>query len=136
MKAALFEGHIAPVYMDGDIPIFIETTRYCSVMYINFMKTLHGLPIKLLSQMEFLAVHLSNRAFAIYERVGLTEDAIFLIDNALEIFPDYTAGWINRALIMKQTGNTKEMKKSIEMAKSLNPGPRYSQAIMKIEQSI
>jgi tetratricopeptide (TPR) repeat protein len=84
---------------------------------------------------EFLAVYLSNRASLIYARVGLMDDAIFLIDSALEIFPDYTAGWINRAVIMKKLENNKEMRRSLDMAKSLNPGIRYTRAIERIENN-
>jgi tetratricopeptide (TPR) repeat protein len=135
MRSALFEGHIAPVYMDGEIPIFIETTRHSSTMYEYSIRQLHGKPIKILSHEEFLAVHLSNRASFVYARVGLMDDAVFLIDSALEIFPDYTAGWINRAIIMKQIDNVKEMRRSIDMAKSLNPGIRYARTIEQIENN-
>ncbi|MDR2439528.1 MAG: hypothetical protein LBE12_09205 [Planctomycetaceae bacterium] len=135
MRVALFEGHTTPVYMDGEIPIFIETTRHSSVMYEYSIRQLHGQPIKILSHEEFLAVHLSNRASFVYARVGLMDDAIFLIDSALEIFPDYTAGWINRAVIMKKLENNKELQRSLDMAKSLNPGVRYTRAIERIENN-
>jgi tetratricopeptide (TPR) repeat protein len=135
MRSALFEGHIVPVYMDGEIPIFIETTRRSSTMYEHSIRQLHGKPIKILSHDEFLAVHLSNRATQIYARIGLMDDAIFLIDSALEIFPDYTAGWINRAIIMKQIDNIKEMRRSLDMAKSLKPGIRYTKSIEQIENN-
>jgi len=133
MKTALFEGHIAPVYMDGETPIYIETTRRSSTMYGDSIRQLHGNPIKLLSNEEFLAVHLSNRATFVYARAGLMDDAVFLINSALQIFPDYTAGWINRAVMMKKLDNIDEMRRSLEVAKSLNPGFRYSQAIAQIE---
>jgi hypothetical protein len=136
IQTALFEGHIVPVYMDGEIPIFIETTRRSSTMYEHSIQQLHGKPIKILSHEEFLAVHLSNHATHFYARAGLMDDAIFLIDSALEIFPDYTAGWINRAVMMKQIDNIKEMNRSLEIAKSLKPGWRYSQAIERIESNI
>jgi tetratricopeptide (TPR) repeat protein len=135
MRSALFEGHIVPVYMDGNIPIFIETTRCSSVMYEYSIWQLHGKPIKILSDEEFLAVHISNRASLVYARIGLMDDAIFLIDSALEIFPDYTAGWINRAVIMKKIDNVKEMQRSLDMAKSLKPGLRYTKAIERIENN-
>jgi tetratricopeptide (TPR) repeat protein len=135
MMSALFEGHIVPVYRDGEVPIFIETTRRSSTMYEHSIQQLHGKPIKILSHDEFLAVHLSNRASLIYARVGLMDDAIFLIDSALEIFPDYTAGWINRAAIMKKLENNKEMRRSLDMAKSLKPGIRYTKAIERIEKN-
>lgn len=135
MRTALFEGHIVPVYMDGDIPIYIETTRRSSTMYEHSIRQLHGKPIKLLSHEEFLAVHLSNRASFVYARAGLMDDAVFLIDSALEMFPDYTAGWINRASMMKKLGKVGEMHRSLEMAKALNPGPRYTRAIEQIENN-
>jgi tetratricopeptide (TPR) repeat protein len=135
MRSALFEGHIVPVYMNGDIPIFIETTKKSSVMYERSIRQLHGNPIKILSKEEFLAVHLSNRAALVYARVGFMDDAIFLIDSALEIFPDYTAGWINRAVVMKKLDNVKEMQRSLDKAKSLNPGIRYSKTIEQIENN-
>ena len=133
MRASLFEGHIAAVYMDGETPIYIETTRRSSTMYEHSIRQLHGIPVKLLSQEEFLAVHLSNRATFVYARAGLMDDAVFLIDSALEIFPDYTAGWINRAAMMKKLDNSKEMRRSLDVAKSLNPGFRYTKAIKQIE---
>ncbi|GHT40717.1 hypothetical protein FACS189443_1470 [Planctomycetales bacterium] len=135
MRSALFEGHIVPVYMDGERPIFIETTRRSSVMYEHSIQQLHGSPIKILSHEELVAVHLSNRATLVYARVGLMDDAVFLIDSALDIFPDYTAGWINRAVIMKKLDNVKEMQRSLDIAKSLNPGVRYSNAIEQIENN-
>ncbi|MDR2437818.1 MAG: hypothetical protein LBE12_00415 [Planctomycetaceae bacterium] len=104
-------------------------------MYEHSIQQLYGQPIKILSHEEFLAVHLSNRASLVYARVGLIDDAIFLIDSALEIFPDYTAGWINRAVIMKKLENTKEMRRSLDIAKSLNPGVRYTRAIERIENN-
>ncbi|MDR2641329.1 MAG: hypothetical protein LBC74_00880 [Planctomycetaceae bacterium] len=133
MRSALFEGHIVPVYMDGEIPIFIETTRRSNAMYEHSIQLLHGKPIKILSDYEFLAVQLSNRATQIYARVGLLDDAVFLLDSALELFPCYTAGWINRATIMKKLDDTKEMRRSLDIAKSLNPGIRYTRAIEQIE---
>lgn len=135
MRTALFEGHIMPVYMDGEIPIYIETTRCSSTMYEHSIRELHGTPIKQLSHEEFVAVHLSNRASFVYARAGLMDDAVFLIDSALEMFPDYTAGWINRASMMKKLNNVSEMHRSLEMAKALNPGPRYTRAIKQIENN-
>ena len=133
MRTVLFEGHIVPVYMDGETPIYIETTRRSSTMYERSIQQLHGTPVKLLSNEEFLAVHLSNRATFVYARAGLMDDAVFLIDSALELFPGYTAGWINRAAMMKKLDNTKEMQRSLDMAKSLTPGFRYTKAIEQIE---
>ena len=133
MKTALFEGHIVPVYVDGETPIYIETTRRSSTMYEHSIKQLHGNPVKLLSNDEFLAVHLSNRATFVYARAGLMDDAVFLIDSALELFPDYTAGWINRAAMMQKLDNTEETRRSLDMAKSLNPGLRYTKAIEQLE---
>ena len=133
IRTALFEGHIVPVYMDDETSIYIETTRRSSTMYEHSIRQLHGNPVKLLSNEEFLAVHLSNRATFVYVRAGLIDDAVFLIDSALELFPDYTAGWINRAAIMKELDNTKEMRRSLDIAKSLNPGMRYTKAIEKLE---
>jgi tetratricopeptide (TPR) repeat protein len=136
MRTALFEGHIVPVYMDGETPIYIETTRRSSTMYERSIQQLHGKPVKLLSNGEFLAVHLSNRATFVYARVDLMDDAVFLIDSALELFPDYTAGWINRAAMMKKLDNIDEMRRSLAVAKSLNPGRRYTEAIKQIENNI
>jgi tetratricopeptide (TPR) repeat protein len=133
MRTALFEGHIAAVFMADETPIYIETTRRSSTMYEHSIRQLYGKPVKLLSHDEFLAIHLSNRATFVYTRAGLMDDAVFLIDSALELFPDYTAGWINRAAMMKKMENVNEMRRSLDMAKSLNPGPRYTKAIEQIE---
>ncbi|MDR2439842.1 MAG: hypothetical protein LBE12_10795 [Planctomycetaceae bacterium] len=134
IRPLLMEGHIATVFMEGD-GIVIDPSRssygFCPIPF-DMKDNDH---FKILSHEEFLAVHLSNRASLVYARVGLMDDAIFLIDSALEIFPDYTAGWINRAVIMKKLENTKEMRCSLDIAKSLNPGVRYTRAIERIENN-
>jgi tetratricopeptide (TPR) repeat protein len=135
IQAAIFEGHIVPVFLEGSVPIYIETTYPNCVHYGDTITFLYNDQPKILTNEEFLAVHLSNRATQIYARVGLMDDAVFLIDSALEIFPDYTAGWINRAIIMKQINNVKEMRRSLDIAKSLNPGVRYTKAIERIENN-
>jgi len=135
LQTVLFEGHIVPVYMDGEIPLYIETTQRSTIMHKHSIQHLHGTPIKFLSTEEFLAVHLSNRASLVYAKAGLMDDAIFLIDSALEIFPDYAAGWINRAVMMQKLENTDEMKRSLDTAKSLNPGYRHKSAIEQIENN-
>lgn len=130
----LMEGHIALIHLDATLPLIIEPlpNRYCNEPVIEHRTiTEHE---RILTNGEFLAVHLSNRATFVYARAGLMDDAVFLIDSALELFPDYTAGWINRAVLMKKLDNTEEMRLSLDKAKSLNPGFRYTQAIAQIER--
>jgi tetratricopeptide (TPR) repeat protein len=130
----LFENHIVPVYIKEGTPFFLETTKSGCVFDASSIG-LYGEQRSFLSLDEFLAVHLANRSWFVYAPIGLMDDAIFLIDSALEIFPDYTAGWINRAAIMKKLDNTKEMQRSLDMAKALNPGIRYTRAIEQIENN-
>jgi tetratricopeptide (TPR) repeat protein len=132
LKPVLFEGHVAIVYSDNDsCEIYVETQ---SGNIVNHPFIYLGMKIiRILSSEEFLAVHLSNSATQCYARAGLLDDAVFLIDSALELFPDYTAGWINRAVMMKKLNRIDEMNRSLDMAKSLHPGPRYTQAIEQIE---
>jgi hypothetical protein len=131
----LFENHIVPVYMEGGNPFPLETAKSGRIFDVSVID-LYGEKRLLLSHDEFLAVHISNRASLVYARAGLMDDAVFLIDSALEIFPTYTAGWINRAIMMKKIDNKKEMRHSIDIAKSLNPGACYTRAIEQIENNI
>jgi tetratricopeptide (TPR) repeat protein len=135
VKPLLSEGHIKLFCNDIKIPFIFEVVpTYCTLQTITHQSCFDKHE-KILTLNEFLAVHLSNHATHFYARAGLMDDAVFLIDSALEIFPAYTAGWINRAVIMKQMDHFKEMNRSLEIAKSLKPGWRYSQAIERIENN-
>jgi len=134
-RPLLKEGHIALVHPISNPPLIFETVQnsYTQQPILEF-RSLKKREIMLTFE-EFFAVHLSNQATFVYARAGLMDDAIFLIDSALEIFPDYTAGWINRAVIMKKIDNVKEMQRSLDIAKSLKPGLRYTKAIERIENN-
>jgi regulator of sirC expression with transglutaminase-like and TPR domain len=134
-RPLLTEGHISLVHPEADPPLILEPlpSQYGKLPLDH--RTITQLE-KILTNEEFLAVHLSNRATFVYARAGLMDDAVFLIDSALELFPDYTAGWINRAAMMKKLDNPGEMRRSLDMAKSLNPGIRYTKAIEQIEGEI
>jgi tetratricopeptide (TPR) repeat protein len=134
IRPLLMEGHFATVFMEGD-GIVIDPSRSLYGFYSVPLDLKNIEPFKILADEEFIAVHLANRACFVYANLNLMDDAIYLIDSALEIFPDYTAGWINRAVIMKQIDNVKEMRHSLDMAKSLNPGVRYIKAIERIENN-
>ncbi|MDR1492701.1 MAG: hypothetical protein LBT05_08265 [Planctomycetaceae bacterium] len=135
IRSLLFEGHISVGYvLNNDVLYYVEPTKYFNIIDPP-VQFLYGETCKILDHEEFLAVHLSNHATHFYARASLMDDAVFLIDSALEIFPAYTAGWINRAAMMKQIENFKEMNRSLEIAKSLKPGGRYSQAIERIENN-
>jgi tetratricopeptide (TPR) repeat protein len=133
-RPVLYEGHMAIVLLGNNFPFYFDATRtnipVCDKL-AHKLKTDHH---RILAMDEFAAVHLSNQAI-FFARHGFMDDAIFLIDSALEIFPDYTAGWINRAVVMKKLDNVKEMQRSLDKAKSLNPGIRYSKTIEQIENN-
>lgn len=128
----LYEGHVAVVLMKS-LPFFFDPTHSNAPVCTEWAYKLKTDRHQILTTGEFVAVHLSNQSKIFFLRHGLMDDAVFLIDSALELFPDYTAGWINRAALMKKLDNTKEMRRSLDKAKSLNPGCRYTKAITQIE---
>jgi len=131
----LFENHVSVSFNSENKKesFFIETTHQGSVCTFKQITGCHGSIVQKLSLDEFLAIHLVSHSCLHYAINGMTDEAMILIDSALEVFPNYVNGWINRAAIMKKLDNTEEMRRSLDMAKSLNPGLRYTKAIKQIE---
>lgn len=133
--ALLYEGHVAPCLVrEGRRPFPIHlggaggTTFHRSVGQKPGRER-SGRP---LTNREFLAVHMANRAVFLLVPAGEEARAMAQLDRCLELFPEYVGGRINRAALLAQMGRTGEAVDEIERAMALGPGPRYRMVVARL----
>ncbi|NQT12608.1 MAG: tetratricopeptide repeat protein [Planctomycetes bacterium] len=135
LRPILFESHIAVGHCGASPPLHIETTRHGAVLAKRWVDRLYGsptLPDTVLTREQFLAVHLSNRAAFVLAQEGRLREALDLADTSVELFPTYTAAWINRAAILLQLDDLPAAEASLARAVELEPGSEYQRAIGRI----
>jgi len=127
LRPILFERHIG-VGLRGDTrTLHLETSKGAGILPERWVHRLYGPPLRPfpLSAPQFLAVHLSNRAASVLAPKGALEDALYLVDAALELYPDYLAAWINRAAILLELEDWSAATDSLDRAISLGPHDCY-----------
>ena len=126
LKPLLLEGHVCACLIEAHERVVVETSRGGALLTERLAKRLHGESSgRLLSDEELLAVHLSNRAAFVLIPHGEKVEALRKLDQALELFPDYVGGRINRTTLLVQMGQVEEAAAELERVFRLEPGPRY-----------
>lgn len=109
IRPLLFDGHIAAAHLGKLKPVRIEPTRCGAVIDESLARRLYGdCEGRCLSDQEFLAVHLSNRAAFVLAPAGQKKAALELLDAALGLFPEYGAAWLNKSALLVTMGRTAE----------------------------
>jgi tetratricopeptide (TPR) repeat protein len=122
----LFEGHIAAQLTSGGVSRHIELTRGGAVLPPRISELFYGRDTgQTLTTDEFRAVHLSNRGAFVHATANEHYEALAAFDEALELFPGYVGGRINRATLLVQMGRSEDAADELERILDLNPGPRY-----------
>jgi regulator of sirC expression with transglutaminase-like and TPR domain len=134
LRPILFEGHIAVGHCAVDPPLHIETSERGNALPDRWVRRMHGPPTQPspLTDQEFLAVHLSNRAAFVLVPLGHLEEALCLVDAALELFPNYMSGLINRAVLALELGDEASAEQSLARAAKLGPQCRYSHVVEEL----
>ena len=135
VRPILFEGHVASAYTTIDAMRYIEPSRGERVSRCASRPTARGeSPTggELLADAEFLALHLSSRAAFVFAPNGRLEDAVALLDAALELYPGYLGAWINRAAVLLEMGERGLAGQSLRRAMSLCPGRRYGSVVARL----
>jgi regulator of sirC expression with transglutaminase-like and TPR domain len=139
-RPRLFEDHIAVGHRVASPPMHIETTRRGNFLTPNVSLSWYGPPIGtrdgLLTNEQFLAVHLSSYSAFVLAEEGRLKDALFMLDRAIELFPQYTAAWVNRAVISMKLGDAKIAEKSLKHVLSLEPGPHYQKVVRSLMEHL
>jgi tetratricopeptide (TPR) repeat protein len=126
LRAALFENHIAVAHCGSNPPLHVETTRRGAVLSEYWTAKMFGAPASpCLTSEQLLAVHLSNRAAFVLTPLGRLDDAAYLLDAAVELFPEYMAAWINLASVHIEREDFSQAAECLRQVEALNPGPKY-----------
>jgi regulator of sirC expression with transglutaminase-like and TPR domain len=136
MVPLLFEGHIDVAHV-GRLPaLHIEPTLHGTFLTSEASLAIRGtqpeIASGLLTVSQFLAVHLSNRAAFVLAPEGRLEDAAFLLETAIQLFPAYKAAWINKAIVSLGLGERTTFEESLGRAMSLNLGPRFRRVVNNV----
>jgi len=122
----LFDGHICACLFEGNERVVIECSRGGALISERLAMRLHGESRgRLLTDEELLGVHLANRAAFVLVPRGKTDAAMRSLDQALEAFPDYVGGRINRATLLIRMGLLDEASAELDRVIRLEPGPGY-----------
>ena len=135
----LYEDHIA-VSLEATSPrVHVEMTRRGAILSPHFQKMLYGNPVTywpLLDDEQFLAVHLSSRAAYTLIPIQFYDDALYCLDAALELYPEYLAAHINRAVVFWEMDRRDKAMEALELAKTFAPQERYQQRIDSLQERI
>jgi tetratricopeptide (TPR) repeat protein len=140
LRPMLFEGHIAVAHAGTSSPLHIEPTRFGRLLPPDVSRAFYGQPVGtndgLLTDAELLAVHLSSRAAFVLAPEGRLDDALFLLETAVDLFPAYLAAWINLATVLFELGDFERAEESLREALALEPGPTYRAAAARLSDRL
>lgn len=115
-----------------NFPVHIEMTLRGELLLARHRQHMFGEPVTfgpILNEEQFLAVHFSNRAAFVLTPCGYYDDALYLLDAALELYPEYVAAHINRAAIYCEIHNWEQMRVALEKAETFAPQWQYRRRI-------
>lgn len=138
VKGVLYDQHIALKYSAADVELNIEPRFSGKILdrihaqkfYGARFSPPYGLP---LSRSGLQAVVLANRAPVALGRLG-ADEALRDLDSAIDILPSYATAWINKAVIMFESGKARQAGELLERARKLSPGPRTTGLIDEIQE--
>jgi tetratricopeptide (TPR) repeat protein len=140
MRPVLFEHHVAVGHAGTSPSLHIELTRCGTVVNARRFSLQNGPPVNandgLLTNRQFLGVHLSNYAAFLLVPVGRLEDACAVLDAAIELFPEYKAAWINKSIVLLELGETQRAEECLRRVARLGPGPRYQIVVDRITERL
>ncbi len=140
MVPLLFDYHVAVAHAGISPPLHIELTRRGMVFRADGFSSQFGLTFGasngLLTDGQFLAVHLSNRAAFVLAPGGRLGDACSALDGAIELFPEYKAAWINKSIVLLALGQIQFARKCMDRAASLGLGPGYQMVVDRLSEQI
>jgi regulator of sirC expression with transglutaminase-like and TPR domain len=133
MRPMLFEGHIAVGHAAVSPPLHIEPMKYGTFLPLKTSLLFRGESAdadgELLTNRQFLAVHFSNHAAFVLVPENRLDDASFLLDEAVKLFPHYKAAWINKALVSLKQGKRMLAEECLGRVIALKPGPCYRSVV-------
>ena len=125
LQAVLFEGHIRMRHTGDGTTVDIEPSRWGRIRiregqekYVPPPQPLGG---RVLSVDEFVGVYYANVGVRGFLSRGIVNGALEMVNSGLELFPEYTFGWINRTLLLSALGLQEEASRSLDQARALRP---------------
>ena len=126
----LFEGHIACGVIGSDCLAHIELTRAGAALPPKMIDSVFGTKRGLaITTDQLVAVHFSNRAVHRLLPTSRVDEAMNALDCSIELFPNYAAARINRAMLLLDLGEIDKSVKEIADIRRLDLGKRCKRAL-------
>lgn len=139
VRPMLYEGHIALCFEAEGQHYPVEVSRAGAILQGRLAELMYfgkgdG---RVLTNLQLLAVHMSNQAAFVYAPTNDYETAQFLLESAVEVFPGYMAAWINLSALFIRLNELDKAVDSLDRVMNLSPsGPYLKHALAMMEQIV